>query len=355
MTAQCYIFDRSMSMKTAETSLPQAPDRRICVLFPGALGDFICFLPALSQLADDAQVDLLARGEFAAIVPNPVKVTSLECYEVRRLFAPDACRDEGLRKFFGGYSAVYSWLGSQLPEFVDQLRRLSNRRAQFFAFRPSGGPIHQMDYYRCCLNLAPDGALPLVHLRGEAISWCQQFWIGHKLCHRPVLAIAPGSGAREKNWPEESYLAVMRWWRERTGGEVIVVVGPVEAERGGVERLSACAIVARSLELSELAALLGRCDLYLGNDSGVSHLAAAVGVRTVALFGPSDEREWAPRGKKVTVLRRDIECSPCSNDAMKSCRHRACLNHLTAQQVIDHLAKLPELATLTRGGWGINV
>jgi ADP-heptose:LPS heptosyltransferase len=342
-------------MKSPETSPVPALDRSLCVLFPGALGDFICFLPALTQLAKLAPVDLLARREFAAIVPKLVNVSSAERYEVRRLFAPDACQDERLQRFFSGYAAVYSWLGSRQSAFVDQLCNLSNGRARVFPFRPSGGPSHQTDYYLSCLNLPAVGALPLVELLPEAISWCQQFWTRHRLRERPVLAIGPGSGAREKNWPEEYYLAAARWWRERTGGDVIVLVGPVEEERGGIDQLSAHSVVACGLELSQLAALLSRCVLYLGNDSGVSHLAAAVGVRTVTLFGPSDEREWAPRGRKVTVLRRDIECSPCSTDALKSCPHRACLVDLTAQEVIEHLERLPEVATLTRGGWGIKV
>jgi heptosyltransferase-2 len=80
----------------------------------------------------------------------------------------------------------------------------------------------------------------------------------------------------------------------------------------------------------------------------MSHLAAALGVRTVALFGPTNARQWAPRGEKVTVVRRDIACSPCLEPTMKSCHHRACLRELHSSEIIDVLAALPEMVTLTR-------
>jgi len=101
--------------------------------------------------------------------------------------------------------------------------------------------------------------------------------------------------------------------------------------------------------------VISRSAVYLGNDSGITHLAAAVGVPTVALFGPSDPRQWAPRGRRVTVISRQVDCSPCSNSTMKSCPHRACLSELSAEEVIGVMGKLPELTSLTRGGAGIRV
>ena len=162
----------------------------------------------------------------------------------------------------------------------------------------------------------------------------------------PLLIVAPGSGAREKNWPESHFLQIVHWWRDRLGGSAVVVVGPVEMERGGYEQLSSACVVASGLDLAQLAALLARGDLYIGNDSGVSHLAAAVGCRTVALFGPSDERQWAPRGPRVTILRRTLNGSPCGGAQSQSCPNRAGLAELTPAEVIQALSKLPEVAKL---------
>lgn len=343
-------------MNSAETEFRETDKPRKCVLFPGALGDFICFLPALRQLADSSAVDVLARSEFAAIAPRGVRVQSLERPEVRQLFIDGAAADPRVLQFFCEYRAIFSWFAGQQAVFVDQLQIAARGRAQFFPFRPDNFIIHQADYYLSCLNRGvPTAVEPLVDLRAEALQWCDNFYRRTEIGREPVLCIAPGSGARGKNWPEAHFLSMAHWWRRQFGGKVVVVLGPVEAERQGFEQLSAACLVASGLDLAQLAALLARCQVYVGNDSGVSHLAAAVGARTCVIFGPSSERQWAPRGPRVSILRRQIICSPCDDAAMGLCPHRACLAELSPEEVIHELRKLPEIANLTRLGTGITV
>jgi ADP-heptose:LPS heptosyltransferase len=331
--------------------------RKICVIFPGALGDFVCFLPVLNTLAADAEVDLFARAEFADIVPRNVKVQSSESYEITQLFVAGAETEERLAQFFGRYACIYSWHGSQQPEFVRSLQSASKGRAHVFPFRPHAArSIHQADYYLSCIGKVSERATgPLIFLKHEATAWADRYWARHALEGKPVLALAPGSGAREKNWPVEYFQAVAQWWRDKINGAAIVAVGPVEEEWGGIDPLLNCSLVARNLNLAQLGALLARSDLYLGNDSGITHLAAAVGARTVALFGPSDVRQWAPRGKQVTILNRNVECSPCEVPVMKSCAHRKCLNGFLPEKIIAELENLALFANLTRGEAGIRV
>jgi ADP-heptose:LPS heptosyltransferase len=92
--------------------------------------------------------------------------------------------------------------------------------------------------------------------------------------------------------------------------------------------------LAREWPLGELAALLARCAGYVGGDSGITHLAAAVGTPVVAVFGPTDPRRWAPRGPRVAVVRRPVACQPCSWEAMWACPHRACLMELAPEAVV---------------------
>ncbi len=345
LMAKCYILDRLMSMNSLETLRAQRNPPRVCVLFPGALGDFICFLPALHELTKSYSVDLLARSDFAAMAPHGVRVLSLERFEVRQLFIGDGARDERVSQFFAAYAAIYSWFASQQPVFVDQLQTVSQGRAQIFPFRPDQLPVHQADYYLSCLNSrAQDDFEPLVTLRADARLWCDAFCQRAGFGREPLLIVAPGSGAREKNWPEAHFLQVVHWWRDRLGGKAVVVVGPVEIERRGYEELSSACVVASGLDLGQLAALLARGDLYIGNDSGVSHLAAVVGCCTVALFGPSDERQWAPRGQRVTILRRTLNGSPCGGAQLHSCPDRAGLAELPPAEAIQELSKLPEVA-----------
>ena len=355
-TAKCYSFALVMSIKSFHSISVATTARRACVIFPGALGDFICFLPALQALLREREIDLFARSEFAEIVPSGVTARSLECAAISDLFIDAAPQARSRQDHFGAYEAVYSWLGSQQPVFVRRLQSDCAGRAKIFPFRPPAQFEHQADYYLRCLALLECAEQkPTIELHEEAIAWSERFRLEHSLEQRAVLVLAPGSGAREKNWPEEFLLAVAQWWRESSGGAVVLLVGPVESERGGIDRLRQHCLVARDMSLAQLAALISRSDVYLGNDSGVTHLAAAVGVPTFALLGPSDPRQWAPRGKKVMLLRRQIACSPCADATMKSCPHRACLSELYPDQVIAAIKPLLERATLTRGGVGITV
>jgi ADP-heptose:LPS heptosyltransferase len=114
----------------------------------------------------------------------------------------------------------------------------------------------------------------------------------------PVLAIHAGAGSRAKRWDIAGFVQVAHWWRA-SGGAVIALAGPAEA--GEAPALGAREV--REWPLCDLAALLARVALYLGNDSGVSHLAGAVGAPGVVLFGPTDARRWRPLSDHLAVLR----------------------------------------------------
>ena len=308
---------------------------KILVLFPGALGDFLCFLPTLKKLAARGSLDLMARTEYADLVPSTVRVRSLECHEVARLYAPGAEHEEGLGRFWGSYSQIYSWTGGGQIDFEGHLRAISKGKVEIFPFLPYGPQIHLVDYYLSCIGVKSAGRLhPTIRLRPGALAWSRRFWRRHKLKGAKVLALAPGSGARAKNWPITFYKTVADSWQREWGGKVIIILGPVEEERAEIDHLFQEAIMVRRLNLANLAAVIRHCDLYVGNDSGVTHLAAASGVEVIALFGPTDPAQWAPRGKGVTVVRQEVECSPCERTTMKVCPHRKCLTTLTPKDAI---------------------
>jgi ADP-heptose:LPS heptosyltransferase len=115
------------------------------------------------------------------------------------------------------------------------------------------------------------------------------------------LALHPGSGSSRKNWPAERFARLVEL---HAGGRPwLLVAGP--AEGGVADRLARLpgAVLARELPLRVLGAALSRAGLYIGNDSGVSHLAAAYGTPSLVLFGPTDPDVWAPWGPHVTALR----------------------------------------------------
>jgi ADP-heptose:LPS heptosyltransferase len=147
------------------------------------------------------------------------------------------------------------------------------------------------------------------------------------------VLLHPGAGALWKRWPAGRFAAVGEKLRER-GYEVALIEGP--ADRDAVERCQAAAQspfpVLRDRSLPELAHALRSAALFVGNDSGVTHLAAAAGVPTLALFGPTDPDTWAPRGNQVRVLRR------CDARALEPRQIRVCagdcLERITVEEVL---------------------
>lgn len=170
---------------------------------------------------------------------------------------------------FSGFDEIWSWYGTGRPEFRDAVAGLPFR---FFPALPGGRPA--VDFY-CAQVGAPVGAVPRIDcLRRDA----------------GFLAVHPFSGSACKNWPLEGF----REMANASGLPVRWLAGEGEV-LAGAERFD---------DLYELGCWLATARAYLGNDSGITHLAAAVGVPVTAVFLTSDPRIWAPRGSGgVTILR----------------------------------------------------
>ena len=121
-----------------------------------------------------------------------------------------------------------------------------------------------------------------------------------------VVAIHPGSGSPRKNWPLERFIETAKTLKAKGTVQPVFLLGEAERDMVAmlVERCPECPLIT-GLDIVELASDLRACVAYLGNDSGVTHLAAAVGVPVLDLFGPTDPAIWAPRGARVRVVPSD--------------------------------------------------
>lgn len=280
---------------------------RALVLFPGALGDFVCFYPALDVLTGrNARVTVLLRGPLGDLLPEGLGLRAgrLELPEVSRLFVEGAAAEPAVRGYLSRYDRIHSWSGAGDAVFTANLRTAARGEVYLFPFRPRGNGVRWSEYFLSCVGAGAERLrstrMPLVP---AAVEWRESLWRRHRLSGKPVLAVAPGSGAARKNWPLERFLEVCRWWRRQTKGSSLLLVGPVEEESGLDDRaFRDAALPLRGLSLSRLAAVLARCDAYAGNDSGPTHLSAALGVPTVAVFRVTDPREWTPWGPRVAVV-----------------------------------------------------
>jgi len=124
---------------------------------------------------------------------------------------------------------------------------------------------------------------------------------------KPLIAIHPGASSAQKRWPTDRYLQLIRTIRNHH--TVLLILGEVELEQVDPHQLdalnrSAHAVVG-CVALSLLAGMLACCDAYIGNDSGITHLAGSIGIPTLTIFGPTDDNVWRPLGPNVTVVRAD--------------------------------------------------
>jgi ADP-heptose:LPS heptosyltransferase len=277
---------------------------------PGAIGDALLAVPALRALRH------LSPAERMTLATNP----AIEELVLANHLADSALSQDDpelLWLFAAGPPPGSSWLtlstavlwsGGASPQAVDRLRAGGTRVVQV-ASRPSDGSgEHVSDYLLRTLGslLGAAEAPPWRPLCPPArASLAAEAWLQARGAHgERLIALHPGSGSDRKNWPSDRYGEAAEHL-ERQGYRVLVSFGPADDVTQAVLRHHPGWpdwLVARDLDVTVLAALLARCAGYLGNDSGVSHLAAAMGTPTVALFGPSDPRTWEPRGARVRVL-----------------------------------------------------
>ena len=296
------------------------------VLFPGALGDFLCFLPTglalrrayggnLCVVAQPACLDLVRRPDITGV--------SIDRREIADLFSTRARITDATARLFGGFARTYSWTGFGNAEFSRRLAAATGGPVDVYPFRGMRAGEHAVDYYARCVGLRP--APVEASLITQDAEWFAGFAARHRLRAGGFLLIHPGSGGRAKNW--EGFADVARQWRMQRREPVVVLLGPAEAERPALSFDDA--IVVDGLTLPQVAALLRSCGLYLGNDSGISHLAGAVGASGVVLFGQSDPAVWAPRSDRLRVVSAPQRCTACG--AERFCTHRLSVETVTAE------------------------
>ena len=157
---------------------------------------------------------------------------------------------------------------------------------------------------------------------------------------RPLLAIAPGARWPTKRWPAERFAAVAQELARERGAVVVILGGPDEAHLASAlcDNLEVPAInVAGSLSLMHSAALLSRCRLLISNDSGLMHMATAVRVPVVAIFGPTvQEFGFYPFQARAEVVSEPLSCRPCSTKGSLRCPrgHHACMQDISTARVL---------------------
>jgi ADP-heptose:LPS heptosyltransferase len=158
-----------------------------------------------------------------------------------------------------------------------------------------------------------------------------------------MVVLHPGSGSKRKVWPLDRFQRLAEILQGRLGSKILVVLGP--AEEREVERVFGAMdpqtfIQVKGFSLLQIASLMQGCRAFIGNDSGISHMACALGIPTIAIFGPTDSEVWAPRGKKVWIVRKETPCSPCTRERILQCTEIECLRGIGVEEILEGLGKI---------------
>lgn len=283
---------------------------RFLILRGGALGDFIVTLPALATLRKrwpDAEIELVGYPSIARLALDAGmvnKVTSLHGANIARFFSLKPEFPPEQASWIRSFDFVISYLHDPDGAVVNNLY-LAGARAVLYG-SPMVRDRHAVDQMlRPLENLA-------LYAQGSSVELPvseTERAMGRSLAEaysgkEPFAVIHPGSGSPHKNCPLDNYLALARSLRAEQGLHTIFLTGEADAAVAGeLSRIAPDLPHCTGLDLAQAKCLLSASSFYAGNDSGITHLAAALGIPMQVYFGPSDPSLWAPRGKHVKITR----------------------------------------------------
>jgi ADP-heptose:LPS heptosyltransferase len=314
----------------------------ILILHPGGLGDSILALPAISLLRKrypSAGFTIAGNVDHLAPIARGYAelVISLATLPLHRLYTDEELPLEEI-SFWKSYSLIVSWTGSGDSVFARRLREIQPH-ALIGAWKP--GPddsrhVSQLFVESLGIEISPvkvrTPARILIDsiLRDEGRQWLfKRGWNGHD----PIIAIHPGAGSRTKRWPLSQFIDLARHLAHQEKRTLLIIEGPAEPGLAHqiTQALSTPGVIPiGDVPLNLLAAVIKHCCLFVGNDSGLAHLAAALEVPCIALFGPTLPCHWAPLGSHVTVLRNPRGCEGCASDG----NNHTCMDNITIGDLI---------------------
>lgn len=277
------------------------PQPRVLVIRGGAIGDFILTLPAIRLLRETiagCHLEIIgypAIAELARTAGLADSVRSLEHRTMAPLFAKTAPIDEALAEHLRSFNLVVSFLYDPDGHFRASMERVGVKTLTECA------PRVQNDGEHASKQLAKGLEKLAMFLEDDLL---QKTIFPSSTERSGKIIIHPGSGSEKKNWPLEHWL---RLADDFPATDFVFITGEAEEARGvKIPQHTNW----HSLPLSELAARFTTCSAFLGHDSGISHLAAACGVPSLLLFGPTNPAVWAPPQPWVQVLREDSHDLP---------------------------------------------
>lgn len=330
--------------------------RSVLIVHQGALGDFILALPTIATLRKtfpQAKSVILGYPRILELVEKRFyaeQILSIDQKGMASFFNRGGPLDQNLSQFFSTLDLIVVFGKDEEGTFMGNLQRVCQGRIlHIHPFPPRDERIHLADHLLRELSqygFPNSETMPKLLLNESDRMWGRDFWRkkGFTIEERSeVIILHPGSGGKGKVWPLERFLDLAHYLQDRFGSRILVVLGPVEGPevQKAFERVgNTPPILAKGLSLLQLASVMEGCRLFIGNDSGISHMAASLGLPTIAIFGPTDPMVWSPKGEKVFVVRKGTPCSPCPREKSSQCKDFECLKGIEVREVLEGLERM---------------
>ncbi len=350
---------RANSIAPALTPAP----RRILVKEVNWLGDVVISLPALRAIRDtwpEALLAVLVKKELAGFfdgldwvnetIPYSVARGLPGLFDRRRIIAAIRSRQFDLGVVFPNSFESALWI--TMAGIARRAGFIADARGAMLTHKilPPREAMtgHQSEYWlsmvRLTIGAETKSERVTLDAHGPHRDKMRQ-WLAENRKHQnaPLIAIAPAAAyGPAKEWPAARYGALVDLLAARDDAEVVLVGAPGEREKcvavAAASKIGAV-VAAGHTTVGELIALLSLCDGFIGNDSGCAHLAATLGIPTVAIFGSTNPERTAPVGNRARVIYRKLQCSPC---LARTCRfgHYNCLTQIEPEELADAMRTL---------------
>ena len=306
---------------------------KILIIRADGIGDLLNSTPAIALLRQNypsAEITVLARPLNAPVLignPDVDRVLVFDRHGEHRQLSEQLqfYRDLRREKFnlvVAMQTATWPHLAAFLSGATNRLGRYQKRFKSTLTHTWRGryrkGETHEVDRNLDLVRLIckGEGTRQLVfNLLPNEIAYAEthlsSWGVGDDTF---LIGIHPGGSSFDKRWPEEQYAELADRLVQHYNATILLLRGPDEADltHNIQEAMQSNAIVHAPKTIRELGAMLSCCDLFVCNDSGPMHLAAALDVPTTAIFGPTDHVAWRPMSENASVVRRDMPCWPCS-------------------------------------------
>jgi len=328
----------------------------ILVIHQGALGDFILALPALETLRKafpHAKSVIMGYPRILELVEKRFyaeEILSIDQKGMATFFVREGTLDFTLSQFFKTFDLIVVFGKDGEGTVIRNLKRVCQGQILHInSFPPWDEKVHLTDHLLkqfAQVGLPTSGQNPRLHLKESDREWAKDFWRSQGVIleeRSKVIVLHPGSGSKKKVWPLERFLNLAQTLQDHLGSRILIVLGPAEGpevQKAFQEMGPPSPILAKGLTLLQLASVMEGSRFFIGNDSGISHMAAALGLPTIVIFGPTDQRVWSPRGEKTFVVRRGVHCSPCPQERFFQCKDFECLRGIEIGEVLEGVERM---------------